>query len=898
MTREEFIAANPLVDHATASGADLKRSGAHFITNYCPITPHKEAHRCVSIEPSLNLWRCNDCDKGGSVIDWIMLETGRSAREILGDDAQNGVNAPRNRPDVRGAEPHVPEIKTLPALKPDAGNACPEIVATYDYTNENGQLVFQVVRYEPKTFKQRRPDGNGGWIWGLNGIERVLYNLPKVLQAQIIYVCFSEDTEILTSAGWLPLPQLSYRDKVAQYSRVGGEVNFAEPKLIQEFDYEGEMVCFNSRFCKLKVTPDHRMLIRNRADQEYVVAASEVKKGMAIPTCGISASGLLRLSLDQVRLLIAFAADGSVDKRGFGIRWGFKKSRKIKRLRNLLIGMAIPFTEKTYRRRGSIGPEIGFKINRHDAPWLLQHMPDKSWNMEMLQWPLACRQCAIEELIHWDGHCNVVKNIKYRSIKFDTTRKSEADAVSAVAAITGYSCSVNTVGRESPRKTIFSISLLKKAWKRIGHNPRADKSAMITRQRHRGKVYCCTVDSGFLVVRREGRTTVAGNCEGEKDCATVETLGLVGTTNAGGSSGWLPAYSTFLKGKDVVVIPDSDAPGAKHGDAVVASLANKANSIKRIVLPDKDLTDYVARFSTVEEAKAALAHLVDETPHCLAPLPIYTIAEMEVHYRESVQKLSKTAFNLSKFLPSFTKIMPVPLFPGELVLVLADTGVGKSLVLSAMARAAHPLPTLFFELELPLDMMFARFAQMEMGCYHADVITDYQQQKQGDSYLEHMQGLSHISVCPESGLTTAQIETYIERSELKFGRRPALVFVDYIGLVRGAGARSRYEALSDSAEQMKVIAKKTETIIVMASQIARPPKDRKDLEIYLHDAKDSGALENSAGLVMGCWRPERDLIKIKVLKNTKGAAGQTIDAHFDGAKMRISAMPDVVENNS
>src|SRR5712692_7974015 len=39
------------------------------------------------------------------------------------------------------------------------------IAATYDYTNERGDLMFQVVRLVPKSFKQRRPDGRGRWIW-------------------------------------------------------------------------------------------------------------------------------------------------------------------------------------------------------------------------------------------------------------------------------------------------------------------------------------------------------------------------------------------------------------------------------------------------------------------------------------------------------------------------------------------------------------------------------------------------------------------------------------------------------------------------------------------------------------------------------------------------------------
>src|SRR5262245_54489201 len=39
------------------------------------------------------------------------------------------------------------------------------IVAEYDYTDEHGDLLYQVVRFDPKDFRQRYPNGNGGWIW-------------------------------------------------------------------------------------------------------------------------------------------------------------------------------------------------------------------------------------------------------------------------------------------------------------------------------------------------------------------------------------------------------------------------------------------------------------------------------------------------------------------------------------------------------------------------------------------------------------------------------------------------------------------------------------------------------------------------------------------------------------
>src|SRR5262249_702601 len=48
------------------------------------------------------------------------------------------------------------------------------VVAAYDYTDDKGELLYQVIRLEPKSFRQRRPDGKGGWIWKA-GEHRVPY---------------------------------------------------------------------------------------------------------------------------------------------------------------------------------------------------------------------------------------------------------------------------------------------------------------------------------------------------------------------------------------------------------------------------------------------------------------------------------------------------------------------------------------------------------------------------------------------------------------------------------------------------------------------------------------------------------------------------------------------------
>lgn len=58
-----------------------------------------------------------------------------------------------------------------------------KIVETYPYQNEIGDILFEVVRKEPKGFFQRRPNGNGGYINDIKGIEPTIYRLPLVIQA-------------------------------------------------------------------------------------------------------------------------------------------------------------------------------------------------------------------------------------------------------------------------------------------------------------------------------------------------------------------------------------------------------------------------------------------------------------------------------------------------------------------------------------------------------------------------------------------------------------------------------------------------------------------------------------------------------------------------------------------
>jgi len=118
--------------------------------------------------------------------------------------------------------------------RPDAGrknraggsSPRPRTEVAYDYTDEAGRLLFQTVRMEPKDFRQRRPDGKGGWVWNLNGVGPVLYNLQELLKRkkETVYVCEGEkDVHAVEQLGLLatcnPMGAGKWREQYAEALR-------------------------------------------------------------------------------------------------------------------------------------------------------------------------------------------------------------------------------------------------------------------------------------------------------------------------------------------------------------------------------------------------------------------------------------------------------------------------------------------------------------------------------------------------------------------------------------------------------------------------------------------------------------------------------------------------------
>jgi len=78
------------------------------------------------------------------------------------------------------------------------------IVGDYRYIGLDGKPVMRVTRHSPKTFRQWRPDGDGSWLPGVEGVKKVLYRLPELKGSEVAFIVEGEkDVENLAKIGVL-----------------------------------------------------------------------------------------------------------------------------------------------------------------------------------------------------------------------------------------------------------------------------------------------------------------------------------------------------------------------------------------------------------------------------------------------------------------------------------------------------------------------------------------------------------------------------------------------------------------------------------------------------------------------------------------------------------------------
>jgi len=134
----------------------------------CPF--HDDTTPSFHINPTTGQWFCHAEKIGGDGFDfWGRLK---------------GISGQENFPKIVSGIAERFEIGNgHKAAHKAAQHVKKRVVAVYPYLDEQGNLLFEHCRTDPKSFFFRRPDGNGGHVYDLADTRRVLYRLPELLAA-------------------------------------------------------------------------------------------------------------------------------------------------------------------------------------------------------------------------------------------------------------------------------------------------------------------------------------------------------------------------------------------------------------------------------------------------------------------------------------------------------------------------------------------------------------------------------------------------------------------------------------------------------------------------------------------------------------------------------------------
>lgn len=321
------------------------------------------------------------------------------------------------------------------------------------------------------------------------------------------HACVSDDTEYLSPTGWKKISDYERGTPVAQYNK-DGTVEFVVPSAYIVNPGKQDLLYIKGRSVESLVTGNHRVIYKNPKGTLCEIYADDLKKlhedktrgfqGRFITGFDIKRDSFLNLTDDEIRLHIAFKADGSQQKKVEGsdhfnsvdhytYRFHLKKERKIRRLELLLQHMNIEYVKKsTYEGRVSIRFKYPSKIEkRFTQDW---------YNASPRQLKLIG-----DEVLYWDG--SIPNEV---SGNFSSEFKTDVDYIQYVWASIGRHTRID----EGTRCFNVSYSLIPLAGisdrKRI--RPIETIECLVS--------YCFTVPSGMFVSRYNDTISVTGNSVG------------------------------------------------------------------------------------------------------------------------------------------------------------------------------------------------------------------------------------------------------------------------------------------------------------------------------------------------------------------------------------------------
>lgn len=239
--------------------------------------------------------------------------------------------------------------------------------------------------------------------------------------------------------------------------------------------------------------------------------------------------------------------------------------------------------------------------------------------------------------------------------------------------------------------------------------------------------------------------------------------------------------------------------------------------------------------------------------------------------------------------------------PGQLVVIGARPSEGKSIIALQLARAmAERGPVAFASMEMSredlVQRLLASVADVHMGSITRGSLTQEEWQKVAlrRGYIEGLK----IAVDERSEMTVTQIRSFA-RSVSRRGPLGGVV-VDYLQLVSGVRGQNRYETVTETSRQLKILAREMGCPVVALSQLNRGDKTPggKPRAPRLSDLRESGQIEQDADVVILLERElEKDglpgpNLHLHIAKQRQGKLGE-VTLNFEGPYTRVSTFQPV-----
>lgn len=303
--------------------------------------------------------------------------------------------------------------------------------------------------------------------------------------------CFHPDTEVLTRTGWKRIETLSTEESIIQ--AIPGEegimFEWVKPLAIYKRKSPGELIHLKNEGVDIRVTPDHRMLVRRSTGAYSTVSPEEMGKARRWYNAGFLEGGN-EVDSRLLKLAVATQADGSFGGRR--VRFGFKKQRKVDRLLSLLCDGEYSTNKKEGVTTIAIQDILSRKIK--------SLLDEKSFPWTWLNLSSYCRAVVLEEAAFWDSCCRD----DWRMFRFNSTDSQSIEVLQAIATITKRKSRKVSHLKEGRRK-IYGLSVKRNDSSRGGN-------LLTERVSYNGDVVCLSVPSSFVLVRDRGVPIVTGQC--------------------------------------------------------------------------------------------------------------------------------------------------------------------------------------------------------------------------------------------------------------------------------------------------------------------------------------------------------------------------------------------------